>query len=70
MPFETYTGHVAPILSVAFSGDGRLVSGEADKTAAAWELHPSWTCTTIGGPDSPLLADRSRLSISAPTASC
>jgi len=58
-PFETYAGHTAPVLGVAFAGDNRLVSGAADKCAALWELHPLWTWQrTIGGPDNPALADR------------
>ena len=59
VPFDTYSGHAAAVLAVAFAGDGRVLSGAADKTAAMWELHPAWTWQrTIGGPDSPALADR------------
>ncbi|HEY1600046.1 MAG TPA: c-type cytochrome domain-containing protein [Pirellulales bacterium] len=57
--FETYSGHAAPVLAVAFAGDGRVVSGSADKSAIAWDLHPAWTWQrTIGGPESALLVDR------------
>lgn len=58
-PFDTYTGHEGAVQSIAFVGDGRLLSGAADKRAMLWELQPAWTWQrTIGGPESPLLADR------------
>ena len=50
--FETYTGHTAPVLCVAFAGADNLVSADADQRAVVWNLHPAWTWQrTIGGAD-------------------
>jgi len=58
-PFETLTGHEAPILGLAFVGPSHLLSGAADKRAAVWDLQPAWSWQrTIGGPESPELTDR------------
>ncbi|HEY2841514.1 MAG TPA: c-type cytochrome domain-containing protein [Pirellulales bacterium] len=58
-PFDTYAGHEAAVQSIAFAGDGRLLSAGADKRTVLWELQPAWTWQrTIGGPESPALADR------------
>lgn len=57
--FAVYVGHTGPVLGVAFSGEDKLVSISADKTAIAWTLYPEWTWSkTIGDPSSNQLVDR------------
>jgi len=38
----SYRGHAGPVHDVAFTPDAGLASASADKTAAVWELKPSW----------------------------
>lgn len=51
--FETYAGHEAAVLGIAFAGPGKLVSVGADKRAAVWDLNSGWNLQrTIGDVDS------------------
>src|SRR5213078_2004123 len=52
MAIETFKGHKGPIFTVAFAGNGTLVSGGADRSAVIWDLNPGWTLErTIGAGD-------------------
>jgi WD40 repeat protein len=57
---ETFRGHKGPVFVVAFSGNGTLVSGAADRSAVVWDLDAGWTLErTIGtGDASSPISDR------------
>jgi len=57
---ETFKGHKGPVFTVAFAGNGALVSGAADRSAVLWDLNPGWTLErTIGtGDASSPISDR------------
>jgi len=42
-PVETIKGHAGAITALAVSNSGLVVSGGADKLAAAWDLTPRWS---------------------------
>ena len=60
---ESYSGHEAPIVAVAFTPAGELVSASSDKTVKAWQLYPQWTLSGHLGPpaDKPLEIESSPL---------
>ncbi len=50
----SYVGHAGPVQALAFTADGGLISGSADKTTNVWELSPGWTLErTIGDINDP-----------------
>jgi WD40 repeat protein len=59
VPYAVYVGHTGPVLGVTFSGEDKIISVSADKTATAWTLYPEWTWSkTIGDPSSNQFVDR------------
>jgi len=42
-PIDSFTGHAAPVLAVAFGPAGTIVSAGADKSASVWDLSPAWS---------------------------
>ena len=58
--FETLKGHRGSVLTLAFTGDGNLVSGAADRCVVLWDLKSEWKLDRVigtGDANSPL-ADR------------
>ena len=53
---DVYTGHTGAVSTLAFSGDGVLVSGGADQGVKAWTVTPQWSLAGQLGPkaDAPL----------------
>ncbi len=56
---EIYAGQAGPVLAVACTADGKLISASADKTAVVFAAHPGWGWErTIGGGENSPLVDR------------
>jgi WD40 repeat protein len=45
----SYVGHTGPIFALAYASDDELVSGSADKSAALWNVNPSWQLERVIG---------------------
>jgi len=58
--FETFAGHKAPVIGVAFIKDGGLISVAAGQMAVAWDLNPSWKLEAVigTGDSASLIVDR------------